>query len=36
VTLDRLGLTAAIGANRLFDTLRDSLAAFHAEDSGKQ
>ena len=36
VTLDRLGLTAAIGANRLFDTLRDSLAAFHAENSGTQ
>jgi SulP family sulfate permease len=35
-TLDRLGLTSEIGANRLFDTLRDSLAAFHAESSGKQ
>jgi SulP family sulfate permease len=31
--LDRLGLSAAIGTNRIFDTLRDSLAAFHAEDS---
>jgi hypothetical protein len=29
--LDRLGLTSAIGANRLFETLRDALAAFHAE-----
>jgi SulP family sulfate permease len=34
--LDRLGLTAVIGANRLFETLRDSLAAFHAEHSGQQ
>jgi sulfate permease, SulP family len=29
--LERLGLTAVIGADRLFETLRDSLAAFHAE-----
>jgi hypothetical protein len=29
--LERLGLTAVIGANRLFETLRDALAAFRAE-----
>jgi SulP family sulfate permease len=34
--LDRLGLTAVIGANRLFETLRDCLAAFHAKGSGEQ
>jgi sulfate permease, SulP family len=32
--LDRMGLTAVIGVNRLFDTLRDCLVAFRA-DSGK-
>jgi MFS superfamily sulfate permease-like transporter len=34
--LDRMGLTAVIGVDRLFDTLRDCLASFHAEVSGNQ
>jgi sulfate permease, SulP family len=29
--LDRHGLTEIIGTNRLFDTLRECLAAYHAD-----
>jgi len=33
--LDRQGLSEVIGANRLFDTLRDCLGAYHATNIGQ-